>query len=323
LLGDGLFAFSPSITNLATMSLFKIQTEKLKKIEATEHLEKKVQTLVENNLLDVLDIHFLYTEFPTTWGGRVDTLGIDKMGSPVIIEYKRGSDESVINQALSYLKWLLDHKAEFEKLVQQNEVVSKIEVDWDSPRVICIAESYNKFDLDTVDLLPINIELLKYRFYSDDLFYIEPENYQKVRTAMSGIVKKANNQKEKGEVLQKNYTLEDHISKAGDKTKSLFLQLRERILALDKNIIEETKAKYVAYKTATNFVDVVILGDSLKIFLNIKSGSLKDPDNLARDMEKPRHIGHWGNGDYEIKFDHEVNLEKVFNLIEQSYHYNL
>lgn len=62
--------------------------------------------MVEDNLLEVLDMDFLYSEYPTTDRGRIDTLAIDADRAPVIIEYKRNRNENVINQALSYLKWL-------------------------------------------------------------------------------------------------------------------------------------------------------------------------------------------------------------------------
>ena len=102
----------------------------------------------------------------------------------------------------------------------------------------------------------------------------------------------------------------------------LFYKLRENITSLDESVIEEPKAKYIAYKTSTNFVDVVIKVSSLKIFLNMKSGQLEDPEGLARDLTKPKPIGHWGNGDYEVKIEKESDLEKVFYLINQSYNYN-
>ena len=47
----------------------------------------------------------------------MDTLGIDENGCPVIIEYKRASNENVINQGLFYLDWLKDHRGDFELLV--------------------------------------------------------------------------------------------------------------------------------------------------------------------------------------------------------------
>jgi predicted transport protein len=300
------------------MALFKINGSAVKKITAKElDLEKHLQELFETNLEELLNIVFLAHEYSTSFGGRIDTLGIDKTGSPCIIEYKKNQNDNVINQGLSYLRWLLDHKADFEILCQNKKI--SIEIDWDSPRVICIAESYNKFDLDTADILPINIELLRYRIYDEDILYLEPENYQKVRISTSGIVKKSKQDKEKTERLQKTYSVNDHLAGIDKQTVVLFQTLREKILALDENIIEEVKAKYIAYKTSTNFTDIVVKQYGLKIFLNVKSGQLNDLQKLARDLTQPKPIGHWGNGDYEVKLEKESELEAVFALIKQSY----
>src|SRR3989344_5686400 len=303
------------------MALFKINGSAIKKLTAKElDLEKHLQELFENNLEEILSIVFLAHEYSTSFGGRIDTLGIDKNGSPCIIEYKKNQNDNVINQGLSYLRWLLDHKADFEILCQSKKI--NIEIDWDSPRVICVAENYNKFDLDTADILPINIELLRYRIYDENILYLEPENYQKVRISTSGIIRKSKQEKDKQEILQKNYSVDDHINKANENIKSMFLNLREKITALDEDIIEEPKAKYIAYKTSTNFTDIVVKQYGLKIFLNVKSGQLNDPQNLARDLAKPKPIGHWGNGDYEVKLEKESELDAVFGLIKQSYDLN-
>jgi predicted transport protein len=152
--------------------------------------------------------------------------------------------------------------------------------------------------------------------------YVEPENYQKVRISTSGIVKKAKQGKEKVERLQKTYSVDDHLAGIDKQTVALFQSLREKILALDENIIEEAKAKYIAYKTSTNFTDIVVKQYGLKIFLNVKSGQLNDPQTLVRDLTKPKPIGHWGNGDYEVKLEKESELEAVFGLIKQSYDLN-
>lgn len=53
---------------------------------------------------------------------RMDTLSIDGEGNPCIVEYKKDQNESVINQSLSYLRWLLDHKDSFEKLYQEANI---------------------------------------------------------------------------------------------------------------------------------------------------------------------------------------------------------
>ncbi|NMC51177.1 transporter [Candidatus Kuenenbacteria bacterium] len=300
------------------MALFKINNSTVKKLVARDlDLERKLQELFEANLDEILNIVFLAHEYSTSFGGRIDTLGIDKNGSPCIIEYKKNQNDNVINQGLSYLRWLLDHKADFEILCQNKKI--DIDIDWDSPRVICIAESYNKFDLDTADILPINIELLRYRIYDENILYVEPENYQKVRISTSNIVKKAKQGKEKNKQLQKTYSINYHLARTHRQTARLFQALREKIMSLDENITEEAKAKYIAYKTSTNFTDVVLMKNELKIFLNVRSGQLDDPQNLARDLTKPKHVGHWGNGDYEIKFERESEIEAVFALIKKSY----
>lgn len=303
------------------MALFKINGSAVKKITAKElDLEKNLQMLFEANLNELLNITFLAHEYPTSFGGRIDTLGIDNDGAPCIIEYKKNQNENVINQGLSYLYWLLDHKADFEKICKDKNIATSI--DWDSPRVICVAESYNKFDLDTVNILPINVELWRYRIYDQDILFLEPENFQKVKISTSGIVKKAKQEKGRHEILQKVYTIDDHTKKANENVQALFLKLREEILSIDESIKEEPKKLYIAYKLTTNFVDVEVRSKDLKIFLNVESGKLHDPGGLARDLTKPKPTGHWGNGDYDVKLENEEDIQKVLPLIKQSYDLN-
>jgi hypothetical protein len=142
--------------------------------------ERDLQRLVESNLLELFDIHFLETEYSTTSGGRIDTLGVDRNGAPVIIEYKRKQNDHVINQALSYRKWLTAQKPElFEMLIRKHlseDIVIDMELDLKNPRIICIAETFNRFDIDTADvLLPVfRVELMTYRVYENGIFYLEP-----------------------------------------------------------------------------------------------------------------------------------------------------
>ena len=135
-------------------------------------------------------------------------------------------------------------------------------------------------------------------------------------------MKKSKQGKEKTERLQKTYSVDDHLAGIDKQTVVLFQTLREKILSLDENIIEEAKAKYIAYKTSTNFTDIVVKQYGLKIFLNVKSEQLNDPQKLARDLTQPKPIGHWGNGDYEVRLEKESELDSVFELIKQSYNLN-
>ena len=305
------------------MSLFKISGNNASRLKPITNLngkkilERDVQRIFEESLHELLGVHFLASEYSTSFGGRMDTLGIDDEGNPCIIEYKKGQNENVINQGLSYLRWLLDHKDSFEKLCNDKNTFNKIH--WASPRVICVAESYNKFDTDTADLLPIKIELYRYKLYEDGLLTLDTESHQKVKLQDAP---KLTTGADKPERLQETFTLEHHMAMSSESTKALFEALKERILAIDKEIIEDPKKLYVAYKTTRNFVDIVVKKSKLKLYINMKTGTLEDPRGLAKDLETPVHIGHWGNGDYEVEVSEQTDLDYVMSLIQQSYDIN-
>ncbi len=56
--------------------------------------------LIESHMETFLGVRFLETEYRTgkTHRGRIDSLGLDENNCPVIIEYKRHSNENVINR---------------------------------------------------------------------------------------------------------------------------------------------------------------------------------------------------------------------------------
>src|SRR4051812_31930795 len=90
---------------MSDIKLFQIGTGGVTELKGTSvQLERSLQTLIEKNLETILGIRFLASEYSTgkTHAGRIDTLGIDENGYPVIIEYKRATNETVINQGLFY-----------------------------------------------------------------------------------------------------------------------------------------------------------------------------------------------------------------------------
>ena len=106
---------------MGDLKLFQLRSEYATEIAGSAvSVEKELQDLLEANLDTFLGVRFLASEHATgrVHGGRIDTLGIDENHSPVILEYKRSTNENVINQGLFYLDWLLDHRAEFQLPVQ-------------------------------------------------------------------------------------------------------------------------------------------------------------------------------------------------------------
>ncbi len=281
--------------------------KKLNSFLATK--ERDIQNLVEKNLLEVLDMHFLASEYVTTFGGRIDTLAVDKNGAPVIIEYKRNQNDNIINQGLSYLRWLQAQKIEFfQMLILKkigNDFFKSIVIDWKNPRVVCIAESYNKFDIDTVEVVPMRIELFKYRYYDNGIFSLEPLN-------VSEQVSKSSIQQIIREVTI-DTTLDDHLNKSTEKIRELFAELRSRIFTLDENIIEKATTLYIAYRLAKNFAEIHISKNHLKIHLRPI-----EYNDIEKKVEKIPDSYQW-TMDRRIYLKSKDELEYVFNMIEQSY----
>lgn len=269
-------------------------------------LEKKVQNLIEENLEEMLGIRFLNSEYGTgeKHGGRIDTLGLDENDSPVIIEYKKSKNQNVINQGLYYFDWLVDHKAEFEDLVRQ-EINDDTEVDWSSPRLVCIAPDFTKYDSHAVEQIGQNIELMRFERYSDGLILLELVNA--VESAEAG----RSNHKEYATVGEK-------LAKADDSLKQIFNELDEFLLSLGDDVQKKELKYYYAYKTIRNFATVDVRPNEGKLLLYLKidpKGFPEAPDNI-RDVTD---IGHYGTGDFEVTISREEDLETSKEYIQMSY----
>ena len=85
---------------------------------------------------------------------------------------------------------------------------------------------------------------------------------------------------------------------------------------LSPDVKREFKKLYIAYKLDTNFVDIVVQRQRLRISLNMKFSEIYDPNSMCKDVTG---LGRWGNGDVEIYFEHTADIDKVMELVEQSY----
>jgi len=96
------------------MAIFQIlKDKKVKRIRVnSERLERDVQKLFENNLEEILNIIFLASEYSTTWGGRIDTLGIDKNGSGFKISANCSSNFTKYNSSVK--------REEFKEMTSQS-----------------------------------------------------------------------------------------------------------------------------------------------------------------------------------------------------------
>lgn len=302
------------------MPLYQVKQQKTFQIKPDSFKnERELQNLFEANLEELLGVRYVASEFTTgdRQRGRIDTLGVDQDGTPVIVEYKKTGKENVINQGLFYLDWLVDHKGDFT-LAAQEKLGKEIEIDWSAPRLILVAENFSEYDKYAVNRIGANIQLWTYRKYGNEYLFLDSifsTTNQKISKKDKVDTKEENIEVDVEEVL---YTLEYHLDEKSKEVKALFEALREKIFALngDGDIIEKPNKMYLSYKHGKNFCEVQIQSNSLKIWLDILFNDLDDPNKLSRDVSK---IGHHGTGTTETKLSNLAEIDAVMYLIEQSY----
>lgn len=306
------------------MPIFEINKASLSRVEQQNFaLEKDLQALIEKNLEVVFNCRFVATEFSTgaVHAGRIDTLALSEENNPVIIEYKKVESSELINQSLFYLHWIRDHKGDFE-LAAQKALGPEVEIDWSDIRVICIAPNYKKYDLHAVQVMGANIELWKYRLYTNQSLYLEevfggsglssePEVSNGKNPVMVAAGKKAAIVR-----ATATYTFESHLENRSNLVKELLQEIREFVVGLDSAIEEVPKKFYIAYKASQNIVCVESQKKAIKLFLKLNPKDVQNPPPSFRDVSK---IGHFGTGDVEFTIESSEELEIVKKYIELAY----
>ena len=137
--------------------------------ETSFQKEKELQRLFEGRLRVLTGIDFLHTEYPAGHHGRIDTLGIDAQGCPVVIEYKRSQNETIINQGLHYLEWLKDHRADVRLLVRDKYGHEREkQIDLKGAWLLCVARKFTDWDVSTAKSDSRRVELVSCRRYGGE-----------------------------------------------------------------------------------------------------------------------------------------------------------
>lgn len=296
---------------MSDIQLFQLSQNKALPLKGhASGLEKPLQTLIERNLEVLLGVRFLASEYATgkTHGGRIDTLGLDENNCPVIIEYKRSQSESVINQGLFYLNWLMDHQAEFKLLVMERYDKPLADaIDWSGPRVICIASDFTKYDEHAVQQMNRQIELVRYRLFGEDLLLLEAANTPNVQSIAPAhsLVKPRGTDKSMAELLPE----------LSPELRELLASLEGYILSLGDDVQRRELKLYYAFKRLKNFASIVLQKGRLLLFLHLDPALIVNEPN-GRDV---REIGHWGTGHAELGISNQADFEKAKPFILKAY----
>lgn len=298
---------------MADIKLFNINGKVKEYQSGNVTLEKELQTVIENNMETFFGVTFLASEYKTTDGGRMDSIGIDENHCPVIFEYKRSMKENVINQGLFYLNWLLDHKDSFKVLVIEKLGLKEADkIDWTMPRVVCIAGDFTKYDESAIKQMNRNVSLIRYKKFGSYLLMFEHIN-ENVATAIPD----TDTQTTKTKSTDK--TFDEQLKTADESVKTLYQDLTNYILSLGDDVSETHLKLYAAFKKIRNIVTVVALKKKLILNLPIDVTSVTFEPGFSRDVT---NIGHWGCGAVELHLQNAADFEKAKPLIDRAYNEN-
>lgn len=143
----------------------------------------------------------------------------------------------------------MDHKAEFGLLVMRTlgaEVASTL--DWSAPRVICVANSFTKYDEHAVQQMGRNIELVRYQDFAGKLL-----SFDLVKAGQSAAVATADTPGSPAKSTSSEKTAGEYLASAPQALKDLFEDLGNFIESLGDDVTATERRNYFAYRRIRNF----------------------------------------------------------------------
>ena len=217
------------------MDIYKIKKDILEPIDKESFkLEKDIQSLVENNFETLFNLEFISTEFKVR-DFILDSLCFDnETNSFIIIEYKKGSSYSVIDQGYSYMSVMLNNKSDFllEYIEKTGKKMKKDEVDWSQSRIIFISPSFNTYQKNSVNFKDVPFELWEIKKFSNSTISLNQhistskESIQKIDNRKDSVIKKV------GKEVTKHVE-ETPLGSINQSLKDLYYELKELVIDWD------------------------------------------------------------------------------------------
>lgn len=280
--------------------------------------EKELQTYFEKNIESILGLKLIATEF-AVGSFRIDTLAFDdESKSFKIVEYKNVKNHSLVDQGYTYLKLMLERKADFvlHYNLKTNSNISINDIDWSQSRIIFVSPVFTPYQLNAADFKNIPVDLYRATKYEDGI--VNMDLIQKTSNVKIEEVKMDIKTDPVSKEI-KVYAEEDHLARGIKSLKIVYETLKEKILELD-DIDIDVKKTYIAFKGSKNIIDVEFFKSFIQLTLNMKKGTLNDPQSIMSCyvLDDGKTIGHHGNGDYYISIKHVDEVDQLIPLIKQS-----
>lgn len=291
--------------------------KELKNIEFA--LEKDLQRFVEKNMNAVINYKFVATEFAVD-NYRFDSVAFDEENSAfVIVEYKKGKSESLVDQGYAYLKTVFDRKADFVLLYNEKFNASKKvnNFDWSQTRIVFVSPKFTQYQIDATSFGDMPFELIEVKCYEYGLYEIEridkgkpPVKKIPSKSLESDTIKQVN---EEIRLYDEDY----HLNKAKGEAKDLYLELKDRLLDMNYDFTVVCRKNYIAFKKnrTKNVIDIWLKKDWLEVVFALKQGELFDSENLTYDISNRL----WSSEQYAMRVDKKTDMNYVLELVRQVY----
>lgn len=294
-------------------------------------LERDLQQFFEEHMSTITGYSLLQTEFSVS-GYRMDSVAFDQERSAfVIVEYKRGQNESLVDQGYAYLATILDRRSDFVLLFNEKTGNSKrvADFDWSQTRIIFVSPKFTKYQKDATTFGNIAFELIEVRRYAVNIIVVEHVN-QDVnrtfqRTTVAGTPKQVadtNSIIAKVDSQVREYDLAYHYtkSKANEFVRTTYEDMRDRILQFDASLVESFTKHYISFKYAGrhNIVSFWLRPTSIEVVLVAKRGDIVDPYGITYDISNRL----WSSEQYAFKLQPTSSLDDAMDLIRRAYKAN-
>ena len=184
-------------------------------------------------------------------------------------------------------------------------MLQSLRLDWQNPRVICIAEGFNRFDIDTVEVVPIRIELVTYRFYEQGIFSLETLQIgQQLQLPI------------KTEIADRSAidpNVERLLDRRTPKMRSLFGKLQDVMMSLGPNVVEKVTNACIVYRVSKNFAEVRVQKDLIRILL--RPLNYDDPRGYVSTVPE----SHNWTLDRRLNIKNESYLDYAVPIFQASY----
>jgi len=313
------------------MKVFNITESKIEEVDSIPFpLEKDIQKLVETNVRAIFGLTFIKSEF-TVGNYRIDTLCYDEENNSfVIIEYKKGTSGSVIDQGFTYYQLMLNNKHQFTYELSHHLKKQLIvdEIDWEQSRIIFVSPSFTSYQKDSVNFKNLPFELWEVKRYSNDSLILN-QHISNSKVVIKSLGESTSNDLLNISQEMKSYSNEDHFRKLKKEVLDVYLSLSEGLSEFG-DIVLVPKKLYISlmYQGTTicyfNFLKTYIRVDVLRGNENPDGSRSKnffnmdDPKGLTKEGNWNWKTGVKGHF-YSIRVEETSDVNYLLFLIKQKY----